>query len=516
MKKCFWVLLVGLLVPGVFNVYGQAVDHIKMGDSLYNAKSYDKAIASYSKAINANKHNKNLLAKLYDSRAQCQLDLQNFMEAIDDDNDAIKADPLCADAYWTRAAAYFLSGHIRQSSEDYSKAVLFFSGDKPRLSILYDNLGINEIALQNYPKAIEYFTNAISANGQNGPAYWHRALAYNAQGNYEQAVDDYTSATFFYQDNLAALAKIYNSRALARENTEKNWDAINDLSMAIQLKPANADLYWRRGMAYEKHGDYQLAINDYRHLIPLHTNDKQNLAILYENCAVNENNLHQTAKAINDVNKAIELFPQREHLYWIRAVAYSDSGECALAIADYNKALPFYKTDKKTQAIFYNNMAANELIIKENQKGISHCTTAIALLPLFWQPIFTRGRLYLKLNQKDLALKDFNEVMTLDGTKQSAEYVFSLYYTGNADLAVSTMQKKFLASSNSDLPGDYYNMACLLSLMNKATEANIYLKKAFDLGFLKKFIAQDERFDNIRKTQDYIALMASSQQPAGQ
>ncbi|MFC0513290.1 tetratricopeptide repeat protein [Mucilaginibacter angelicae] len=507
MNKPFVVLLIGLLITCAFYAHGQAIDYEKMGDSLVNAKNYDKAAESYSKAINANKRNKALLPKLYDNHAQCQIELKNFTDAVDDDNEAIKIDSLYADAYWNRAAAYFFSGHVRESIADYSKAILLFPGDKLRLSLLYDNIGVNEIALQNYELAIDNFNSSITANGQNGAAYWHRAIAYNALGNYQQAVDDYSTATFFFQDNLALLAKIYNSRALAREKINKSWDAINDLSMAIQLKPSDPDLYWRRGLAYEKHGDYQLAIDDYKHLIPIYINDKLNAALLYENCAVNENNLHQTAKAFSDVNKAIELFPQRGHLYWIRGVAYGDSGECARAIDDYNKALPFYKNDKTTLAIFYNNIAANEFIINQNKKALNHCNAAIELLPIFWQPVFTRARLYLKLNEKELALKDFNKVMALDPTKQSAEYVFAQFYTGNAGLAVSTMQKKFLASSNIDLPADYYTMACLLSLMNRAAESNIYLKKALDLGYLKKFVALDDRLDNIRKTDDYIAIM---------
>jgi hypothetical protein len=46
--------------------------------------------------------------------------------------------------------------------------------------------------------------------------------------------------------------------------------------------------------------------------------------------------------------------------------------------------------------------------------------------------------------------------------------------------------------------------------MNKPEEANIYLKKAIDSGYSKKFAANDEDFDNIRKTPDYVALMADN------
>jgi hypothetical protein len=47
--------------------------------------------------------------------------------------------------------------------------------------------------------------------------------------------------------------------------------------------------------------------------------------------------------------------------------------------------------------------------------------------------------------------------------------------------------------------------------MNKPDEANTYLKKAIEAGYSKEFAANDEDFDNIRKTPDYIALMATGE-----
>jgi hypothetical protein len=89
--------------------------------------------------------------------------------------------------------------------------------------------------------------------------------------------------------------------------------------------------------------------------------------------------------------------------------------------------------------------------------------------------------------------------------------VFSLFYTGKGDEAAAILQNDLLSTNDSpQLLADYYNLACLYSLMNKPDEANIYLKKAFDNGYAKKYAIADEDLDNIRNTDDYKAAIAGA------
>jgi tetratricopeptide (TPR) repeat protein len=105
-------------------------------------------------------------------------------------------------------------------------------------------------------------------------------------------------------------------------------------------------------------------------------------------------------------------------------------------------------------------------------------------------------------------MKDFNKVLLLDTSKNTVNYIFSLFYIGRGDEAVSILQGNILKTNNdAELLSDYYNMACLYSLMNKPDEANIYLKKAIDNGYAKKYAVADEDLDNIRNTDDYKAIM---------
>ena len=101
-------------------------------------------------------------------------------------------------------------------------------------------------------------------------------------------------------------------------------------------------------------------------------------------------------------------------------------------------------------------------------------------------------------------------MIQLDTTKKTIDYIFSLFYVGRGDEAAAILQNDVLnTTDNAIVLGDYYNLACLYSLMNKPDEANIYLKKAIDGGYAKKYAIADEDLDNIRNTDDYKSTIGN-------
>ncbi|WP_183568093.1 tetratricopeptide repeat protein [Mucilaginibacter sp. SP1R1] len=512
MKKRLSLSLLSVLIIAAASAFAQQVktDYQKIGESLYADKDYKGAVDNFTRAINVNKQNKIKLAQLYDKRAQAQTDLEQYQKAIQDENAAILANPGFADAYWNRGVAYSNNGDYQLAIDDYNRTMSFYKDDKDNLSTLFDNRGINQRKLKNYKKAIEDHSQAILLNRKNGDAYWHRGIAYNNNGDYQLAVDDYTTAMFYNQEDVKDLAILYKNRGVNKRLLKQYKEAINDFNTGIHLNPQNGGIYWERGLAYQHNGDYQLAINDYTEAMPFYQDDKGNLAILYDNRSGNEIALRQPQKAIEDITSAIALDPQRGHLYWSRGIVYSQTGECKLAIDDYTKTMDFYKSNKPALAILHHNNAENLYILNENQKVIDECTAAIALNPNLASPYFTRGKIYLKrIVNKEQAVKDFNKVIELDTAKSSVSYIFSQFYTGHTDQALQMLQQQVLSTPNpDDVLTHYYNIACMFSIMNKPDEANIYLKRAIDSGYSKKFAANDEDFDNIRKTPDYIAMMA--------
>ena len=513
MKKQLPVLLLFVLAITTATSYAQVkTDYQLAGDSLFKNKDYQGAIDNYTKAIDNSKNDKIKLALLLNKRSLVKLTNKQYTEVIKDESEAILANPHFGFAYWNRGVGYNGVGEYQHAIDDYTTAMLYLKDNKRSLAVLYDNRGSSKRKLHQIKEAIEDFTQSIQLNSQKGGTYWNRGLAYDNIGEHQLAIDDYTTAMFYYQEDTEDLATLYGNRGVNKRALRQYTSAINDFNTAAKLNPKRRQTYWDRGLTYQYNGDAQLAVNDFNTAIPYYGDNKTDQANLYNLIAINEMSQYQTQKALADVNKAIELNAQNGYYFWIRGGIYSQTGKSEWAIDDYTKTMSFYKDNKEIQVLLHDEIATNLYILKRDQKVIDECTAAIALNPNYANPYFTRGKVYLKrIINKQQAFKDFNKVIELDTSKSTVSYIFSQLYIGNSDLAMQKLQEQVLKTVNaSAVLTHYYNIACMFSIMNKPDEANTYLKKAIESGYPKEFAANDEDFDNIRKTPDYITLMAES------
>lgn len=113
-------------------------------------------------------------------------------------------------------------------------------------------------------------------------------------------------------------------------------------------------------------------------------------------------------RAIEDFDKALELFPDFRWVYVNRGLAYEDKGDLDLAIRDFSKA--------------------------------------ITLKPDYIRTYQERGRVYGSKGEYDRAIADFNKVMELTtsaATQASAYYGRAQVYVnkGNLDLAIHDLSQ---------------------------------------------------------------------------
>jgi tetratricopeptide (TPR) repeat protein len=69
---------------------------------------------------------------------------------------------------------------------------------------LHENIGLKRLTQNDYPKAIESFTKAISLGGnwiRIGLLFWNLADAYREFGKYTEAIECYTNAIDFLEDS---------------------------------------------------------------------------------------------------------------------------------------------------------------------------------------------------------------------------------------------------------------------------------------------------------------------------
>ena len=125
-------------------------------------------------------------------------------------------------------------------------------------------------------------------------AYYNRGSAYDDEGEFDRAIQDYDKAIKLNPKDGWA----YNNRGIAYRKKGEFDRALRDYDMAIKLNPKDADIYNNRGIAYAKKGEFDRAITDY--------------------------------------DKAIRLDPKDALTYKNRGTAYGIKGEYDRAIADYH------------------------------------------------------------------------------------------------------------------------------------------------------------------------------------
>ena len=138
-----------------------------------------------------------------------------------------------------------------------------------------------------------------------------RAIAYGSIQNFDNAIDDLSiclqidsTSSLAYWQRAVCQAKINEFNASEGTNVDlKSANVLGDLSDAIALAPQNAYLYYNRGNLYALRHDYQRAIADYSQALQLN----QDLAEAWYNRGLAKIYAKHVNEGIEDLSKAGEL-----------------------------------------------------------------------------------------------------------------------------------------------------------------------------------------------------------------
>ncbi|HVV04309.1 MAG TPA: tetratricopeptide repeat protein [Puia sp.] len=129
--------------------------------------------------------------------------------------------------------------------------------------------------------------------------------------------------------------ELYFFRGIAWMQLQRNDEAIDDLTKAIDLRPDFFRAWQNRGLAWSGKRKYDKAIRDLHHAIGLRPNHPSTYRQL-GNALLQVKDYDQ---AVEVFNKAIELEPEAYDHYHNRGSAWRKKGEYQKAIADYNRAI---------------------------------------------------------------------------------------------------------------------------------------------------------------------------------
>lgn len=163
--------------------------------------------------------------KLAEGRALMQQG--KFREAIQPLNDAINADGTNAEAFNTRAVAYF--------------------------------------ELKNYENALLDYDQAIKLNPDFYKPYYNRAKLKTARGETEAALKDFSEAIRRAPDS----SDIYLDRGQLFATSGNLTSALSDFNQAIQLDPKNSLAHFNRGNIRFQQDEFAEALDDFTKTVQL-------------------------------------------------------------------------------------------------------------------------------------------------------------------------------------------------------------------------------------------------------
>ena len=237
--------------------------------------------------------------------------------------------------YWR---GYFGVGLYYFNSGDYNTALEYTnrSCEKGAPAVPYMLRGtIYFMNLKNYPLAIEDFKKVISLHEPASPfeldARYNLGIVYGNNGNYRDAVKILDEAIRMAPGN----AKGYVLKANNLKHLQQYPEAEMLYAKAIELSPKYIEAYLQRGVLYEDNVNrFDDAIADFRKALEIEPGRRDATIDI----AISLYKKHSYDEAIQQCNRAVDLFCDAAQAYYIRALAYREKGSFTQAYNDGLKA----------------------------------------------------------------------------------------------------------------------------------------------------------------------------------
>lgn len=168
----------------------------------------------------------------------------------------------------------------------------------------------------------------------------------------------------------------------------------------------DADIFYRRGMAYLYLNQFDLAVGDFNIVID---KDKKN-ADAYNNRGLCYSYMGNVEMAFDDFTQAIKLDPKFAQAYINRGSAYVSKGEFDKAILDFDKAV---KIDPKNPEL-YLQRAGLYYYLDDYKKSVENYNKTIELGLVNSKIYFNRGNAHFKNGAPTKAIEDLTKAIELD------------------------------------------------------------------------------------------------------
>lgn len=231
---------------------------------------FENAETYYARALEMEPEN----AMVLEAHGATCLELDRPEDAMRDFTRALELDPENPDALYGRGRTFFIMEKFEEARQDLLRVVEL----DPESALAWSMLGQLMLCQEDYAAAMGIFNKALEAD-QDILIYGFRGQARFGMEDYEGAVADFTLAIdfepdepFYYQERGECLFYLgraedalhdfktaqeldpewdsFELRGLAHSELMNFEEAVRDLTRAIEMTPAEIDLYLYRAEAY--------------------------------------------------------------------------------------------------------------------------------------------------------------------------------------------------------------------------------------------------------------------------
>jgi tetratricopeptide (TPR) repeat protein len=241
-----------LIASGQAAPKDRAVALAVRGEGFAQKRDYDKAIAAFTSAIEADPDNMKIVNArgwAYERKGQDEL-------AMADYNRALQKYPNFALAYNNRGTLFLRKGALQSALDDFNAALKY----APTMYFAHANRGRVLTLNKEFDAALADFAEAIRIDANAPLAFSLRCLAYIDLSRFDDAIADCSTAI-----NKAPNAQFaMSSRAEAYMGKGDLDAALKDLNAVLALNPNNVRAHMDRGRLFERRRDLAQARADYR------------------------------------------------------------------------------------------------------------------------------------------------------------------------------------------------------------------------------------------------------------
>jgi tetratricopeptide (TPR) repeat protein len=349
---------------------------------------------------------------------------------------------------------------------------------------LYEQ-GRTAYSSKEYSKAIDYYTQASQV--RSSPyAYWGRANCYWQLFQYQKAIDDYTKA-LAYIDNEKDKSSLYENRGDCYFFLDNYEEASKDYKSFLAISPTGTRVHNQLGRCYLGMKKFDLAEACFNDAFALSTNSKDKAVYKYNLGYAKKQTLNYPA-AEAFFTEAIALDPTYTSAYSLRAVVYKARKKYNLAAADYEELIRLEKTESYDASYYHSRgLVYWEMGNKEN--AFADLKKATELDPVYDNYWYDLGRfMKTSMNNATLAatfLQKAMEIAAKEKEDTGGTYTYALFFSGKQTAAIAMQHRRLNAAKGDEYDWKWalHNMGCVYALAGEKTKAIDYIGRSLAAGY---------------------------------